>query len=535
MIKKRITILLSLLCLAALIGSCTQKNTKSNFQVVKNDTIKMPALSVKSAIKLDSLDLIDQQQHIVDFYYANNYSLAWENEINRAELITYIKQVSLEGISPSLYPLKDLQHTDSIYTSLERKEAVNTDILFSKVYMLAAKHLYNGVLSPRKLYNDWDLDPKEINLSATLLSVLDNDAVLRSFDSIRPHHQQYGKLKKKLEELASLSRDSLPIVNSNFELDQAYDYLHNLKNLLFTLGFLPADFEKNDVYKSIDKEALIRIQNKHKIIATGAYDTQTKNAIQAERKKLYEKAIVNMERYRWFVSDYGKDYIIINIAAYNLWAISQQDTLINSKVIVGTSNRKTPILNSTLTSIVVNPTWTVPPTILKNDIVPKASKDSLYFYKQNFTLVEKSTGKSIPFEKWQPKNYTKYHYIQKGGPGNTLGRVKFLFKNNHAVYLHDTPNKAYFSRELRGLSSGCVRVENPFELAKYVWKVQGKQLDQSELEQIITSEKTTNFSLKETEIQVHQLYWTIDINNKEEPIYYNDLYKYDQDLFTNLK
>ena len=161
-------------------------------------------------------------------------------------------------------------------------------------------------------------------------------------------------------------------------------------------------------------------------------------------------------------------YIIVNIANYKLDLISGTDTLISLRVIVGKETRSTPVFNEQLSYIVFSPTWTIPNTILMDDVLPELLKGPEYLEKRNMRLL-RNDGTELKYNEidWSVITKDNFPYMvrQNPGPGNALGQVKFMFPNAYNVYIHDTPSKRYFAREERDMSSGCVRVENPFDLA----------------------------------------------------------------------
>jgi murein L,D-transpeptidase YcbB/YkuD len=184
--------------------------------------------------------------------------------------------------------------------------------------------------------------------------------------------------------------------------------------------------------------------------------------------KLISQLKVNMERYRWMPLKVTEKYIIVNIANFKLDLIEGVDTLISMRVIVGKESRLTPVFNELLSYIVFSPNWTVPNTILQEDVIPELLKGSEYLDKRDMILL-RNDGSELAYKDvdWSTITKDNFPYIvrQNPGPGNALGRVKFMFPNTYNVYIHDTPSKGYFTRDDRGLSSGCVRVEKPFDLA----------------------------------------------------------------------
>ena len=175
-----------------------------------------------------------------------------------------------------------------------------------------------------------------------------------------------------------------------------------------------------------------------------------------------------MERFRWLPLQVTEKHIIINIANFELDLIEGTDTLISMRAIVGKELRQTPVFNERISYIVFSPSWTVPPTILENDVIPELLKGSGYIDKKNMKLL-RPDGSELAYSDidWSKISKTNFPYMvrQNPGPGNSLGKVKFMFPNIYNVYIHDTPSRGYFARDNRAMSSGCVRVEKPFDLA----------------------------------------------------------------------
>ena len=164
---------------------------------------------------------------------------------------------------------------------------------------------------------------------------------------------------------------------------------------------------------------------------------------------------MNMERWRWLPDDLGSRYLLVNIPAFHLYAIEDGKSVLDMKVVTGKKDSPTPMLSDRLSSVVFSPYWNIPSDIVQKEILPKAEKDPGYLEKNNIEVDEQSG-----------------HYRQRPGDGNSLGLVKFLFPNHYNVYLHDTPAQALFDRVERDFSHGCVRLDEPAALAKYVLRDQ---------------------------------------------------------------
>ena len=184
------------------------------------------------------------------------------------------------------------------------------------------------------------------------------------------------------------------------------------------------------------------------------------------------KVLCNMERARWRLADYPQQhrrYVFVNIPSFHLFAVDNKDTLA-MRIGCGSYETKTPLLTSAIKRMDVNPRWIVPRSIVENDMIHYFSRS--YCERRGFFVMDRKTGKEVPMNQvhrglLQDKNYA---IVQRGGVGNSLGRLIFRFDNNFSVYLHDTSSRDVFSRQDRGVSHGCVRVEKPFDLAKFMLK-----------------------------------------------------------------
>lgn len=200
------------------------------------------------------------------------------------------------------------------------------------------------------------------------------------------------------------------------------------------------------------------------------YKTLQRELATATGKEARQRLAVNMERCRWQMSRPGdhEKAVLVNIPAQQLWAVGG-DSVLDMRICCGAVTTKSPMLHSTISHIQVNPDWIIPHNIVKSDIVHHAG-DSAYFARHHYYIVERASGDSLdPAEVTQAELASGTLRVgQHGGPGNSLGRIVFRFNNNFSVYLHDTNNRGAFSREKRTLSHGCIRVEKPFDLARYL-------------------------------------------------------------------
>jgi len=210
-------------------------------------------------------------------------------------------------------------------------------------------------------------------------------------------------------------------------------------------------------------------------------------------------------------------------------------TVWNARAQVGKPYRETPVFRSTMKHLVFNPTWTVPPTILAEDILPRVKRDPDYLRHKNIEVINRKgkviNPKSINWSKYTARNFP-YQLRQGPGPSNALGRVKFMFPNQHLVYLHDTPSKSLFDRAERTFSSGCIRTEDPFTLAELLLDDKSNW-NQESIRKVIDSKKTRTVRLTKP-LSVMLLYWTVDVDDQGIVNFKKDVYGRDKRIIAAL-
>ena len=288
------------------------------------------------------------------------------------------------------------------------------------------------------------------------------------------------------------------------------------------------------VYDKETQAAVKHFQKRHGLRADGVIGKGTIEALNYSRNQRIEQVIVNLERLRWLPNNLGNHYILVNLPNYYLTVYKDNDSILSHKVVVGKDSRKTPLLSSKLTNIILNPNWTVPPTILKEDVFPEAVRSRSAFSRRGLHIFDSRNREVSPW-KWKMADAKRYKYVQNPSKNNSLGFMKINFSNKYAVYLHDTNHRNYFKYDYRALSSGCVRVENPLELGKYLLNDE-ENWSMEKIEEATKNAKklkTTSIDLEE-DIYVHFLYNTAWIENNVLQ-FREDIYCLDADLYSKLR
>ncbi|MDO9137303.1 MAG: L,D-transpeptidase family protein, partial [Lutibacter sp.] len=389
-----------------------------------------------------------------------------------------------------------------------------------------------GNLNPNKLYSNWELKENKINYKQLLLNFQKKDSFNFALNSASPNHIVYKRLKEALKIVNTLPKDAfkkIEVKNKIVLNDSNPAMIEIKKKLIYWKDLKPLD-SITAIYDEATELAVKKFQLRHGLGLDGVIGGGTLQALNFNKEDRKKQIIANMERWRWYPREFEDDYFIINIPDYTLRVVKNDDTIRTHKVIIGRPSRKTPVLSSKLTHLIFNPTWTVPPTILKNDVVPAAARNRNYFSSKNITIYDANNRVVSPWD-WNASRSRNYRYVQSPGAANSLGLVKFMFPNRFTVYLHDTNTRGFFEKDIRALSSGCIRVQDPFELTAYILD-DPEKWNLEKIDEAINTGKTSQVQIKK-EVYIHIFYWTAWSENGILQ-FRDDLYSLDMDLYKKL-
>ena len=244
------------------------------------------------------------------------------------------------------------------------------------------------------------------------------------------------------------------------------------------------------------QHAMENYQRRHALKATGNADETTLSELARPPAELARLLELNATRWDKLPDAPGKRYILINIPDYRLQLVENQRVSLTMKTVVGKSSKRTPSMKTKVVSVVFNPTWTVPRSILLTDLLPKARSNPEAMHKRGYRVVKYGTNNANPISEAGIKSAAsgKATLQQIAGPGNTLGRVKFVVPNKQAIYLHDTQAQSLFEHRHRAFSHGCIRLEEPEELAYALLKPQG--WDRTRVAQATTGDESATIKVK---------------------------------------
>lgn len=461
---------------------------------------------------------------------------AWSNEVNRQELISSIKVAYQEGLRSSDYFYKDIKSFEEKFEELTEEEKSDYFDLLSKSFKKYYSHLFYGKVKYKTLNKDWDINRRAVNLEGVLQRAIDSTEVKKTLRRAIPQHTHYQELKKALAYFQKrIGKDGEDVeINDNIYLMSEHPEMIKIKKKLK----LWDDSERIDTVKAEYNQAIMpavkRFQDKHCIDANGIINYETVKALNVSMQTRMEQVMANLERWRWFPRSFGREYLLINIPEYQLYYYKKGKVIRKHKIVVGKMERQTPVMTSKIAYITLNPTWTVPETILREDYLPEMEKDVNYLKNKgiNIYTVDGNDVKTlVEPEKWNPSKPFAYKYIQQPSKDNVLGEVKFIFANNHFIYLHDTNQRWYFDKVKRNLSSGCIRLEKPLDLAMDLSTELMNYLAKNDLDEVERVRTNFDTDVRTNIVILYYTAWGTNDGVKFRP----DIYDLDAQVYRQLR
>jgi murein L,D-transpeptidase YcbB/YkuD len=479
------------------------------------------------------------------FYVNRFYDPAWfiRNSFsnNGFDLLNYIRQVGQQGLQPNdyhLYLIEEYFKKVLSSAATDTTDLMKLDVLLTDAFLLLGSHLYYGKVDPEKEGVNWKMQRKdpELRLDLKLEEALMENEVDHELNMLAPGYRSYWMMKEELAFFLKLDEQLWPVIQSDKAVKpgDSSQIIPKIRERLIKLRYKLSDSVSIVIDDELE-EQLKMFQDDWGLNADGVVGKTTLEYLNCLPLKLMGQLKVNMERFRWLPSQVTEKHIIVNIANFKLDLIAGTDTLISMRAVVGKETRKTPVFNESMTYIVFSPTWTVPNTILQEDVIPELLKGPGYLIKKNMKLL-RNDGTELAYSDvdWSTISTSNFPYMvrQDPGPGNSLGRVKFMFPNDYNVYIHDTPSKSFFAHDARAVSSGCIRVEDPFDLAVLLLSdLPGWSPDSIRTAMQQAKEQTV---LLKVPVDVMVIYLTAWTDGKDRIQFRNDVYQNDEKVLVAL-
>jgi murein L,D-transpeptidase YcbB/YkuD len=490
-------------------------------------------------------------QALVAFYQENGHRPAWfdgrKPSREARELIEVLRGAGRDGLDPSRYRPAALESKlDDLGWRPGRREIYPLDTLLSQAFALYAHHLATGRVHPDSLGPAWLIAPRGVKLSAALerASEAGPEAVA---ERLRPPHAGYEALVGALERYRRLARErgwprvpEGPVLAEGDRADPAR--LEALAARLVAEGDLegpagaragsPEGTKRPIVYGRTLAAAVHRFQERHGITEDGKLGPETSAALNVSAAERVRQIELNLERWRWLPGELGPRRVEVNLPGYFLRLVDGDRTVGTMKVVVGTAGAATPVFGDEMSYVAINPYWNVPESIVAQEIAPQAASDPSWLARNGYEVVDRGgEGRIDPYAvDWAAARGGGFPHLvrQPPGPGNALGDIKFMFPNDHNIYLHDTPATHLFDEVERTFSHGCIRVERPLDLAEFVFRGDPRWR-RERVERAIASGERIDVSLQR-KLPVYLLYWTAWVDDEGTTHFRKDIYGHDRAL-----
>ncbi len=502
------------------------------------------------------------KQSVLALYEKNGNNLYWFDDTkilnsDIADMIEAIKRAEGEGLNSNKYHLNDIEF---IYKKMSNGvlfddrdynlAATKLDILLSDAFLTLAKDMVESQIDYTAFYNilnrksqnedinyRWEKSATKHNYIDLLEQSRSSGRLIDALFALAPTNEIYNRLKdvyhryKSIEAQGGFQKISK---GKNLKLGGVSDRVVQLRirlNQSEDLDFADVEDKKFD---NELKEALKRFQKRVGLWPSGVLNSTTRNALNVPLKKRLAKIKLNLERARWESDDFDYRHIIVNIPEFMMRFMDYDRELLKARVIVGKKKNPTPIFQANMSYVVLNPTWSVPNSIVVKEMLIKLQEDPYYLEDRDYKVYDSWSRKrrkeiesfDVDWLEYDEQSIVPYNIIQSPGKRNPLGTVKFMFPNSHAVYMHDTPSKKLFKKSVRAFSHGCIRLHNPQKLLEFVSdSYLGSPYDS--IKSKLDTGENRSLSLNE-KIPVYVRYYTAFVDEDGGVNFGKDIYGYDK-------
>ncbi|WP_051749445.1 L,D-transpeptidase family protein [Nevskia soli] len=515
-------------------------------------------------------------QAVAQFYRQRGFEPAWPDDHRVDTLLGALHELTLDGLDPEDYRAGDIERGRSALAGTASQRA-DFDLLATRSYLLALTHLYRGKVDPRDFDPGRNFDARQLDptqgLQAALAAVGDGD-IASAFARARPQHPLYRGLREAMGSLRDVAgRGGWPRLPDGPALKPGVTdpRVPLLRRRIIDAGYLPTDLDAEVLdspnYDAQLTAAVIRYQTEQYLGADGAIGPATRAALNVPVEARIQQLRVNEERARWLLHEVQNKLVVVDIAGYKLHYFSgaadaaaqapKQDTTTaapaaqapidpqsqapvtsgempawSTRVQVGKPYRMTPVFKSAIDEITFNPAWVVPPTVYLKDILPKVRRNRAYLAANRLHVFDAQWREVSPQSVDWNKPPAGLRLRQEAGPGGALGRIKISFPNPYAVYLHDTPHPELFDRGARAFSSGCIRVQQPYDLAERLFD-DPVRWNRAAIDAAVAEGSTRTYKLARP-VTILLAYWTVDLHENNRPAFKSDIYNLDAPLLKAL-
>lgn len=481
------------------------------------------------------------QDIVRDVYRDHGFEPYWTENSNIRELMELISDAADHGLNQQDYNMDQLREILGQRQKNPSAEIVaEADIMLTESLLRYGYHRRLGKANPARIDSNINFRRQAFRdqpPARTMEEILAADSLQGFIDMAAPSGPFYQRVQYWLKQYRQIAADGgWPMVpeGPTLRLDDNDPRVAVIRSRLAVSGDLSADASKDSTaFDKTLKQAVAAFQKRHSLDADGIVGKQTIAAMNVPVGQRIDQLRASLERLRWVNQEAADTLVAVNIAGFKAYFYEQGELKWSTRAMVGKSYRRTPVFRGDIRYMEFNPTWTIPPGILRNDTLPAIKRDPNYLASKNIRVIDKN-GKFVDPATVDWNQYTRgvpYTLRQDPGPNNALGTVKFIFPNKHFVFLHDTPHRELFGRPERAFSSGCIRVEDPLMLAELL--LDDDDYQRSDLEAVVASRETQRIHLENT-VPVIIVYLTASLSSDGNITFHKDIYNRDDKILRAL-
>jgi murein L,D-transpeptidase YcbB/YkuD len=493
-------------------------------------------------------DFAPYRDAVTKFYEAGGYALAWiqggKPTAQAIALATLLRDADQKGLNADDYGgTRWAERLASLATSALDTDRARCDVALTVSVMRYARAVHTGRVNPKEFKFELDVENRRLPLAefvrTKLMTADDPAAVLQSVEPTFPGYRRLLAALPAYTEMATKDdSEKLQVPAKTVAPGQSYASTARLAKLLKLTRDLPADADvsgNSGVYEGALVDGVKHYQSRHGEQADGRLDAKTVNELNTPLSFRVRQIQLTLERWRWLSHSFTSPPIVVNLPEFRARAMDHSgEAALVKNVIVGKAyEHKSPVFEKEMRYVVFRPYWEVAPSIERNEMIPHIAKDRDYVGKERMEVVTSDntvvTAGHVSDEVLAGLKSGKYRLRQKPGPKNSLGLVKMIFPNDDSVYLHGTDEPGLFSNTVRDFSHGCIRVQNPADLA--AWTLRNNP--GWDLERVKATMNGTEENVQVnlvTTIPVFIVYGTAAVNEADEVFFFDDIYGYDADL-----
>jgi len=498
------------------------------------------------------------QEFLIELYKSYNYNPIWVGDKNSNRFALLMRLLDSPFYN---YKNKDLNRKNIKYLSFsldngdivgeDRLKAIaRLDILMSDA-MLQLIHfvligdvnweLVKDKLKSLKENQDinsvWEIKPKKMPTLKEIQYIINKNSLSQYLKANTPFQRRYKNLISMLHKYNKMPNFHKLHEGRVIKVGRSDERIPQIKRMLKFFGDYAKSAPINSYFDKSLAQAVVSFRKRFKLPLRESIDNEMIKYLNIPKWKYIRKILVNLDKTKIYPPEFEKEYIEINIPEFKMRLFRDNQEVFESDVVVGRIDRPTPIFSSKMRYMVLNPSWIIPDNLIRRDLIPTLHKNPNYMKNHDIHIFKtcqdyraKAPEANITleeiFELAKQKEPIPYCFVQYPSDRNALGRVKFMFPNRYSVYLHDTDNKRLFGYRYRVFSSGCMRIQKPFDLLHLLLPYAKKRYTQDEVDAILNMNETTKIEFKEP-LPVHILYFTATRIGKKDMFFY-DIYMYDQ-------